>query len=174
MTAAELNSRMQITIRQTTPQETETVSSILNEAAGWLEQVGMPLWPREEISTERIAVDVAAGLFVFAEISGEQVGTIKLQLEDPEIWPDVPAGESAFIHRLAVRRRFAGLGISTALLDWAVRRTTLLPRRYLRMDCHAGRPRLRAIYEHFGFQFHSERQIRSHLVARYQFECCHK
>ena len=65
---------------------------------------------------------MAVGEFLLAENDGETAGTIKFQLEDPEIWPDVPAGESAFIHRLAVRRRFAGQSVSTALLKWSVER----------------------------------------------------
>ncbi len=169
-TAPELNLRMQITVRQATPQEVELVAEILNEAAGWLEERGIPLWPREEISATRIAGAVVVGEFLLAEKDGETAGTIKFQLEDPEIWPDVPVGESAFIHRLAVRRRFAGQGVSTALLKWSVECAASLKKRYLRMDCVADRPRLRAIYERFGFQFHSERQIGPHLVARYELD----
>ena len=157
-------------VRKQGLQETNVVSEILNEAAGWLERRGIALWPRDEISALRIASAVSDGQFFLAESSGEVAGTIKFQLEDPEIWPDVPQAESAYIHRLAVRRCYAGQGLSTAILRWAIERTALVPRRYLRMDCHAGRPRLRAIYEEVGFQFHSERQIGPHLVARYEYD----
>ena len=84
--------------------------------------------------------------------------------------PDVPQTESAFVHRLAVRRRFAGGGISSALLDWAVERARLLGRDYLRLDCEASRPRLRAFYERFGFRHHSDREVGPYYVSRYEYK----
>ena len=94
---------------------------------------------------------------------------MKFQLEDTEFWPDVPQTESAFVHRLAVRRRFARRGISSALLSWAVERARSLCRDYLRLDCEASRPKLRAVYERFGFVHHSDRQVGPYFVSRYQY-----
>jgi len=93
---------------------------------------------------------------------------MKFQLEDERFWPDVPMNESVFVHRLAVRRRFAGGGISSAMLDWAVERARSLRRGYLRLDCEASRPKLRAVYERFGFVHHSDRQVGPYYVSRYE------
>jgi GNAT superfamily N-acetyltransferase len=117
----------------------------------------------------RIAADVNAGLFFIAECDGEVAGVVKFQLEDREFWPDVPQTESAFVHRLAVRRRFARRGISSALLSWAVERARSLRRDYLRLDCEVSRPKLRAVYERFGFVHHSDRQVGPYFVSRYQY-----
>jgi GNAT superfamily N-acetyltransferase len=95
---------------------------------------------------------------------------VKFQLENLLIWPDVSQHDSAFVHRLAVRRRFAGGGVSSALLRWAVERTRSLDRRYLRLDCEASRPRLRAVYERVGFVHHSDRQIGPYFDARYEYD----
>jgi GNAT superfamily N-acetyltransferase len=160
---------MGIKIRQATAADVDTVSSILIEAANWLEKRDMPMWRANELLPERIAKDVREGLFFLGERMGEPAGTIKFQLSDLEFWPDVPEHESAFIHRLAVRRRFAGGGVSAALLSWAVERTASLSRRYLRLDCEASREKLRAVYERFGFQHHSDRQVGPYFVARYEF-----
>src|SRR5262249_51336905 len=73
-------------------------------------------------------------------------------------------------HRLAVRRRFAGGEVSSALLLWAIARTHTLGRRYLRLDCVASRPRLQALYEGIGFRFHSNRQVGTYYVSRYEFD----
>jgi GNAT superfamily N-acetyltransferase len=154
-------------IRQATPRDDEHVLGILQEAAQWLEQSGMGMWRADELSPARITTDVEAGLFFLAESDGAVVGVVKFQLEDLLFWPDVPQGQSAFVHRLAVSRRFAGGGISSALLDWAVERTRALGRQYLRLDCEASRPRLRAVYEKFGFRHHSDRQVGPYFVARY-------
>src|SRR5688572_17035861 len=120
-----IQSPMRPTIRPATPQETEKIAEILCEAARWLEQGGMRMWRDDELLPSHIAADVGAGLFHLAECDGEAAGVVKFQLEDELFWPDVPPMESAFVHRLAVRRRFAGGGISSALLAWAVEQTRL-------------------------------------------------
>jgi GNAT superfamily N-acetyltransferase len=137
----------ELQIRQATAEDVETVSAILREAAQWQEQAGMPLWREEHIGVAHILDDVRAGIFVLAEYQGESVGTMKFQLEDPLFWPGALEDEAAYVHRLAVRRRYAGMGVSIALLRWAVERTRALGRPYLRLDCAAARARLRAIYE---------------------------
>jgi GNAT superfamily N-acetyltransferase len=161
---------MSVTIRLATPADTEEVSGILTEAARWLEQGGRVMWRDSELLPERIAADVAEGLFFIAEQDGVPAGTVKFQLEDPLFWPDEPVGEAAYVHRLAVRREYAGHGVSQALLAWAAERAGSLNRRYLRLDCEASRPKLRAVYERFGFRHHSDRQVGPYHVARYQYE----
>lgn len=160
---------MTIEVRQAAATDIDTVSSILLEAATWLEEREMPMWKAHESLPERIAQDVREGLFFLGEYASEPAGTIKFQIADVEFWPDVPENESAFIHRLAVRRRFAGGAVSTALLSWALERTASLGRRYLRLDCEASRRKLRDIYERFGFQHHSDRDVGPYFVSRYQF-----
>ena len=161
---------MKIAIRQAMPQDVKIVSDILCEAARWLDQNGMSLWKVGELSPSNIADDVEASLFYLAECDGKAAGTVRYQLEDLLFWPDAQQEESAFIHRLAVRRDFAGGHVSSKLLQWAVERTRSLGRRYLRLDCEALRPRLRAIYECFGFRHHSDKQVGPYFVARYEYE----
>jgi GNAT superfamily N-acetyltransferase len=159
---------MQLAIRQATPDDTQLISDILLEAARWLRREGMPMWRDDELLPERLSEDVAAGSFFIGEIASEAVATIRFQCIDPAFWPDVPADESAFVHRIAVRRRLAGCGVSAALLRWAAERAQALGRRYLRLDCEASRPRLRAVYERFGFRHHSDRQVGPYFVSRYE------
>ncbi len=156
-------------VRQATRQDIEKVAKVLREAARWLEQSGKPMWRDDELLPTRLAADVVAGLFFIAECDGEPAGVMKFQLEDGLFWPDVPPSESAFVHRLAVRRRFAGGAVSSALLRWAVGQARSLRRDYLRLDCEASRPRLRAVYERFGFQHHSDRQVGPYFVSRYEY-----
>jgi GNAT superfamily N-acetyltransferase len=161
-------------IRQATPPDTGAVSDILWEAARWLDQGGRPMWRDDELSPSHIAEDIQAGLFFLAECERDAAGTIKFQLEDALFWPDVPPTQSAFVHRLAVRRRFAGGAVSSALLEWAVLRTRSLGRRFLRLDCEESRPRLRQVYERFGFRHHSDRQVGPYFVARYEYDVANK
>jgi GNAT superfamily N-acetyltransferase len=156
-------------IRQAIPEDASAVIAILTDAAKWVEQLdGTTMWVEDELAEDRIAAEVDAGLFQVAECDGEIVGALKFQLDDQLFWPDLATDDSAFIHRLAVRRNYAGQGVSTALLRWAVDHARSLDRQYVRLDCDAERARLRDLYERFGFRFHSFRQVGSYYVARYE------
>jgi GNAT superfamily N-acetyltransferase len=158
-----------IRIRQAIPEDASAVTAILADAAKWVERLdGTTMWVEDELAEDRIASEVQAGLFRVAECGGDIAGALKFQLDDQLFWPDLATDDSAFIHRLAVRRNYAGQGVSTALLRWAVDHGRSLGKQYLRLDCDAERARLRNLYERFGFRFHSFRQIGPYYVARYE------
>ena len=110
---------MAVEVRLAARDDASVVSAILNEAATWLDSRGMPLWRHDELALTLVIRDVNAGLFWIAWAGDEPAGVMRLQLSDPDFWPDVPDGESAFLHRIAVRRPFAGGGISSTLLRFA-------------------------------------------------------
>ena len=155
-------------MRQATQDDAKIVSNILIEAARWLEQTGRPLWQIEDLAEEKIFTQIK--LFFVAEVDREAVGTFKFQMEDKLFWPDQLEEDAAYIHKLAVRRNFAGRKISQSMLSWAVDHTRTLGKSYLRLDCVAARPKLRAVYENFGFVYHSDKQVGPYLVARYQYK----
>jgi GNAT superfamily N-acetyltransferase len=153
------DARSSLAIRVAEAHEVGDVCSILLEAAGWQREIGTAMWLPEMLGPDRVGPDVAAGLFVLARSGGEPAGTFKFQLSDPRFWPELEGDDSAFVHRLAVRRKFAGRGVSTAMLEWAEDRARSLGRSYLRLDCDARRPRLRAVYERHGFALHDETRV---------------
>ncbi|MGD0591630.1 MAG: GNAT family N-acetyltransferase [Bacteroidota bacterium] len=160
---------MNIVIRQTGAADVHTISEILIEAESWLEKRGIPLWNVHDLSEESLREDVASGLYILADTNGKSAGTLKYTMTDPLCWPDAHDGESAFVHRVAVRRDYAGGTVSTAMLKWAVDHTRVLGRRFLRLDCEISRNKLREIYERFGFQYHSDKHIGPYHVARYEY-----
>ena len=161
---------MSIAIRQARPSDAPLVEDMLVEAAQWVDAMGEVMWETGELAPERIAAEVAAGQFYVAVADGEPAGAIRFQLEDTLFWPDLPDDHtSAFVHRLVVRRQYKGQGISKALLRWAIDHARALGRSHLRLDCDKSRPKLRALYEGLGFQFHSLRQVGPYDVARYEY-----
>lgn len=156
-----------LTIRPATAADVDAVAGILREAAAWLDGTGKSMWQADELQDDLVAREI--GSYFLAEVEGEDAGTLKFQLDDPLFWPDIPRGESAFVHRLALRRKYAGSGLSSEMLQWAVQQARALHKRFLRLDCAADRSRLRAIYENFGFKQHSDRQVGPFLVARYKY-----
>ncbi|GMW02060.1 MAG: hypothetical protein AMXMBFR84_31960 [Candidatus Hydrogenedentota bacterium] len=161
---------MDLVIRQATIEDAATVLGILNEASRWLEDSGMAMWHTYELDDDHLRSGVASGQFVLASVEGNPAATLRFQLEDLLFWPDQPQDESTYIHRFAVRRQYAGKGVSAEMLQWVVDRTRELGRHYVRLDCQANRPKLRAVYERFGFRHHSDRQVGPHFVARYEYD----
>ncbi len=156
-------------MRPATSADAPIVASILAEVDAWVAALGTPMWELGEVDAGRVAEEVDSGLFAIAWNDGEPAGTVKFQLEDPEFWPDRPGDNAAYIHRLGVRRKFAGGRISSALMTWAVSRARELGKDVLRLDCDADRVALRAVYEGFGFRYHSDRQVGPYFVARYEY-----
>ncbi|WP_373542363.1 GNAT family N-acetyltransferase [Chamaesiphon sp.] len=116
--------------------------------------------------------EIEQGLFFIAFCEGIAAGVVIFQTEDLVFWPDIIQSHSAFLHRLAVRRSFAGGSVSTQIFQWAIDRTRELGRHFVRLDCVADRPRLRLVYENFGFKHHSDRQVGDYFVARYEYAIC--
>ena len=164
---------MSLGIRQAGPPDAAIVEAMLVEAAQWVDALGEVMWEIGELAPQRIAAEIAAGQFHLAIADGDPAGAIRFQLEDALFWPDLTDHTSAFIHRLVVRRRYKGRGISTALLRWSVDHARALGKSHLRLDCDNSRPKLRALYEGVGFQFHSFRQVGPYYVARYEYPLSH-
>jgi GNAT superfamily N-acetyltransferase len=157
-------------VRRASDGEVELVSAVLNEAAAWLAARGAAIWVPEELSAATLAPDVHAGYFYVGFSAGEAAGVLRLTFEDELFWPDAVPGEAAYVHRLAVRRAWAGAGTSDELLSFAAAEAKRNGCRYLRLDCIAARPKLRAIYERHGFCYHSDRRVGPYHVARYELE----
>jgi hypothetical protein len=69
----------------------------------------------------------------------------------------------------AVKRAYSGGITSNYLLQWAVEKSKSQGLRYLRLDCDAARPKLCSVYENFGFQRHSTRQVGPFYVIRFEY-----
>ncbi|MEH2178338.1 hypothetical protein [Nostoc sp.] len=58
----------------------------------------------------------------------------------------------------------------TKILLWAVEHPQTLSKHYLRLDCDDSRPRLRAVYQGFGFRDRSQRQVDAYFVSGYEYQ----
>ena len=154
-------------ITRVTGNETGIAAAIMQEAARWLHDRGQPPWNPEDLAPEALAPLVARGEVYLARRGDEAVGAFLMLPDDPAFWPDVPAGESFFIHKLAIRRQVAGQGVGHAMLRWAEGATARAGRQYLRLDCD-DRPPLRAYYEAAGFTRHDISQVGPYRIVRYE------
>ncbi|WP_373854702.1 GNAT family N-acetyltransferase [Clostridium arbusti] len=70
---------------------------------------------------------------------------------DTKYWPEIPKGKSLYIHKLAVKREFAGKGISKELINFAKHLSIRNGINSLRLDCNLQRNKLKMLYENKGF-----------------------
>ena len=159
---------MHIQIQIARPDEAATVAAVLTEAAQWQTVDGRPFWSPTDIALERIQAHTDAGAYFIARDGDTVAAVVRLDLDDPLFWPEVEAGSTLYVHKLAVARVAAGRGVPKALLDFARERARQLGRPWLRLDCVADRAPLRALYEGYGFALHDVIHKGDRSFARYE------
>ena len=150
--------------------DAEVASSIMQEAAAWLEVTGHTLWFPEELTPDKLKGYIVAGELFLVLMDGRPVGTVIFQLSDTLYWPDMPEGNAAYIHKITLKRSAVGKGLGRQILAWAKEKARSERRTYLRLDTEAARLKLCALYESAGFSRHSERQVGRHYVVRYEIK----
>ena len=126
---------------------------LLEELADWLESRGIKQWPRGRVNlnVQYFQGSIARQEVQLAFVGDELVGTLRLLMTDPIVWPESTGGEAVYVYNLGVRRAWAGHQLGGRLLDWAERRAAAFGRRFVRLDCMHDNAFLRAYYERNGF-----------------------
>lgn len=140
-----------------TPDETLAVSRVLQEAARWITTWRAQLWDPDLLGEAFSGPIIARGHMLTAKAGGEIAAVMIVEPEDPLFWPDYPVGEAVYIHKLAVRRAYAGQGAPTALVDHAATLALTQGRWRLRLDCDIP---LAGFYEKLGFRKVDEIDVR--------------
>ncbi|WP_214413021.1 GNAT family N-acetyltransferase [Sphaerisporangium fuscum] len=161
MSSDTLHQATSLTLRNATLDDLPGVLTLLAETAAWLNGRGIRQWPAGGFPASRIEPLIAEGnLYVLDDESqaGEEgsapAATLTLdEHADPEFWRRGDHPEAAlYVHKLAVKRAFAGRGLGETLLDWANLRVAASGRRWLRLDCSKDNPGLQSYYRTIGFQ----------------------
>jgi GNAT superfamily N-acetyltransferase len=133
------------------PREVDEVLRVLDEAAAWLEGRGIEQWP-SRFESSWVEGAIGRGETWLVEVNGLIAATVTMDWADAA-WNGVP-GNAAYLHRMAVRRRSAGLG--AVILTWAAESAGQHGCDALRLDCVASNRGLRAYYEAAGFVFRGD------------------
>ena len=142
---------------------------LIREAADWLIERNMQLWGPNETSFEELARVAGKGELVIGRLGDEAATCMFLHDEDRLFWPHGRPGEAFYIHRLAVKRKYAGRGFAHAMLEWAAAEARAKGRPFLRLDCEP-RAKLRALYESAGYVCIDKApiQVNEHFVLRHE------
>lgn len=161
----------ELRIAPATRDEVGVVLRVLNEAAHWIVDRGAEGWRPGQWREERLLEAIERGETFLARQSDAVVGTVTRQWADETFWAGWPP-DAGYVHRLAVAAGRHGQGFGAAMLTWADRATRANGRSFLRLDCPAGNPALRAYYESQGFEPRGEVTLTgrwgTYQAARYE------
>jgi GNAT superfamily N-acetyltransferase len=156
-----------LTVGLAQPDDLDALVAIDRGAAEWSRSIGYepgePPRPIREIFAEILA---RGNEMYVARREGQPVAKLALQWSD-DLWLDLPA-EAGYVHGLATRRDFAGQGIGLALLRWAEGLVTAAGKSFVRLDCNADNPPLRAYYERAGYEHRGDVTLAHRTASRYE------
>ena len=89
---------------------------VIREAAKWLIDTEKPLWKLEELTKEKLLKDNKEEEFYVLRVDNELAGAMILKWNDPFFWPNIKEGQSGFVHKLSVRRKYSGTGVSEKMI----------------------------------------------------------
>ncbi len=114
-----------------------------------------------------VAASMARGEVYLAWRDRREIGTVTVSSSDPMIWPDRSA-DAAYVHRLAIRRVFGGLGYGRAILEWAEGSAQSAGKKRVRLDCVADNAGLRHYYEQAGYAYAGDAERAGFRLSRYE------
>ena len=156
-----------LTIRRATLDEATAAQALLIEVAQWLVDRGQALWLPRELDPAIMHAAAERGELFVGYVGNTLAATMLVQNDDPVFWPDIDRVGSCFLHRLVVKRSFAGQGISQAMVRFAEAETRDRGRAWLRLDCDP-RPELMAFYEQLDFTLRDRGEFDGFAACRWE------
>ncbi|MFI6813344.1 GNAT family N-acetyltransferase [Nonomuraea sp. NPDC050328] len=145
-------------IRQGGVADVGTVLAMFDSAVAWLAAQGRTgQWGSEPFTGNdkreaQVRAWAESGGMRIAEVDGVPAGTVTVGAVPPAYVEPAKVAE-LYVQALVTDRRFAGLGVGRALLEWSYGEAARLGVAVLRVDCYAGDDgRLVAFYESCGFR----------------------
>lgn len=134
------------------------VMELLVSAAEWLRDKGSSQWSGllQGEDTHNMREAIAQGhVFLFRQ-KAELAGVVMLLPEasewDRRLWGDEGHGESVYLHRLAIDRRFAGAGLGRTIMAWAETGVSCPGKTKIRLDCVSENKALQSFYSGMGYE----------------------
>lgn len=140
-------------IKQADENDIPAIEQILSDAVLWMRKNQLQnQWTEESIKWSSLSKDYRIDDFYIDLENGIPAGCMAVTDLDLKYWPQIPCGQSLYIHKLAVKRMFAGKGISRKLIDSDKNLALTNSIDSLRLDCNLQRRKLMTLYENEGFK----------------------
>jgi GNAT superfamily N-acetyltransferase len=147
-------------IRRGTARDTDTIISLIDEAADWLRDKGTDQWaspwPSRAARDGRVRRGLRNGNTWIAEAAGQPIATITYRPHgNQKLWdPGEQREPAVYVSRLIVTRSASGLDVGSAMVDWAAARAVRdWNAQWIRIDVWTTNVALHNYYEKRGFRF---------------------
>lgn len=136
--------------------ETLQALALMAETNAWTkEKTGEFLWNPLEITLPWIQEHFPSfdAQNIITAYEGEELAGMAFIVDyDPVFWPDEARGAAWYLHRLCVRRSYAGKGVSHAIVRHCAEIAQGYGASHFRLDTRADSPKLCQLYESMGFR----------------------
>lgn len=133
--------------------EVDNAISVMREVADWGREKGYRVWPDEWLRKEELLTpDAQPENFCIGILNGEIACAFILQWADTDYWPNAPKYESAYLHKLCVRRKYAGMNVTRLVTEAVQAECRKHGVRYIRLDTALDEKAVRKIYLNIGYK----------------------
>lgn len=116
-------------------------------------------WCLHDVTWDTLSKQYTIEDFYILEEQGNLCAAMCLVDFDPVYWPEIPKGESLFLHKICVSPSHAKKGYADALIEHFKDEGARLHFSNIRLDVRAHKDKLRNMYERRGFFVVEERSI---------------
>jgi GNAT superfamily N-acetyltransferase len=155
-----------VNVRRAKLDDVPVVAAMLDEATAFVRTKGRDQW-RVPYPQEKLRASVTDGSLYLVDVDGEPAATFTLLLDDPKFWGERPP-DAVYLHKLAVRRAFAGRGLGARIVEWVGEEAARVGRAFVRLDCQRDLPGIREYYERLGFELREEVERGAFAWALYE------
>lgn len=147
-------------IKQAGENDILIIEEILLDSVIWMKKNKLQnQWDEESIKWNSLSKDYQINDFYINYQNRVPVACIAITDLDTKYWPEIPKGKSLYIHKLAVKREFAGKGISKELINFAKNLSIRNGINSLRLDCNLQRNKLKMLYENEDFIYAGKKNL---------------
>lgn len=125
--------------------------TILREVGQWITDSGHEMWQPDTLTAENLFDEYTRGNCYVMLVDETPAATFVLQWKNPLYYADVPDNTAGFIHKVAIRRQFAGQGLFAHRLDFCRDQCRERDIHEIQLETDATRPALTQFYERNGF-----------------------
>lgn len=126
---------------------------VMKEVAAWGRSRGFRVWKDEWLTREElITKDAQPENFYIGKVNENTACAFILQWKDSEYWPSAKQGEAVYLHKLCVRRTFAGKNMTKTVIEAIKKLCKANGIKYIRLDTALDEKIIRKIYLTIGFK----------------------
>ena len=133
--------------------------TILREVGQWLVDNNQEMWDIDTLTADNLIDEHTRGNCYVLYADEQPAAAFILQWADPLYYADVPPNTAGFIHKVAIRRAFAGQNLFGPMLDFCRHQCVARGIHEIQLETDATRPALLLFYERYSFRPTYQRTI---------------